>query len=86
MVNNKGNNMWVLLLCMLSGLTIGYFIGELCNQVEFLKWINYSGSFGLDNPVQVNLGVIWFSLQVKFNMTIAAILGMLAGIFVYRKI
>lgn len=82
----KQGNFWVLLLCMLSGLTVGYFFGDLCSGVSFLSWMSYKGSFGLDNPVQVNLGVLWFSLQIQFHITIAAILGLLAGMFIYRKI
>ena len=86
MANQKIEQFGVLLLCMLSGLTVGYFVGNLCEGVSFLKWMNYTGSFGLDQPVQVDLGVIWFSLQVKFKITLTAILGMLAGVFVYKKI
>lgn len=86
MANQKTGQLWILLLCMLSGLTVGYFIGSLCEPISFLKWMNYTGTFGLDQPVQVNLGVIWFSLQVKFNITLTAIIGMLAGVFVYKKI
>lgn len=88
MVGGKetGKAFWVLLLCILSGLTVGYFIGNLCSQVDFLAWMNYAGSFGLDQPFQVNLGVIWFSVQIKFNITIAAIIGLLCGIFLYKKI
>ena len=48
--------------------------------------MNYAGQFGLDTPVQVNLGVIWFSLQIKFNISIASILGLLGGVFIYRKL
>lgn len=76
----------VMILCLLSGLTVGYFIGELCKDIQFLSWMNYAGQFGLDTPVQVNLGVIWFSLQIKFNISIASILGLLGGIFIYRKL
>lgn len=86
MANQKAGQFGILLLCMLSGLTVGYFIGTLCESISFLKWMNYTGSFGLDQPVQVNLGVIWFSLQVKFNITLTAIIGMLAGVFIYKKI
>lgn len=86
MANQKTEQFWILLICMLSGLTVGYFVGNLCDRVSFLKWMNYTGSFGLDQPVQVDLGVIWFSLQVKFKITLTAILGMLAGVFVYKKI
>lgn len=86
MANQRTGQLWILLLCMLSGLTVGYFIGSLCNSISFLKWMDYTGSFGLDQPVQVDLGVIWFSLQVKFNITLTAILGMLAGVFIYKRI
>lgn len=86
MANQKAGQLGILLLCMLSGLTIGYFLGNLCEEVSYLRWMNYTGSFGLDQPVQVNLGVIWFSLQVKFKFTLTAIIGMLAGVFVYKKI
>lgn len=76
----------VLILCLLSGLTVGYFVGELCRNIQFLNWMNYAGQFGLDTPVQVNLGVIWFSLQIKFNLSIASIFGLVLGVFVYRKL
>lgn len=82
----KTGNFWVLLLCLLSGLTVGYFVGNLCDQTSLLSWMNYAGTFGLDQPFQVNLGVIWFSIQIKLNITISAILGLLCGIFLYKKI
>lgn len=79
------NNFWIFLLCMLSGLTVGYFIGSLCTNVSFLKWLNYAGCFGFDQPIQLNLGVIWFSIQIKFNITISSIIGMILGLFLYKK-
>ncbi|WP_069997965.1 DUF4321 domain-containing protein [Cellulosilyticum sp. I15G10I2] len=86
MAINRSTNFWVLILCMLAGLTVGNFIGELCSSVSFLKWINYTGHFGLDNPVQIDLGVIWLSFQVKLNITLAAILGMIGSVLIYQKI
>lgn len=86
MAINKTTNFWVLILCMLAGLTVGNFIGELCSHVTFLKWMNYAGHFGLDNPVQINLGVMWLSFQIKLNITLAGILGMVGSIFIYKKI
>ncbi len=86
MGNNKITSFWVLILCMLAGLTVGNFIGELCSQISFLKWMNYAGHFGLDQPLQLDLGVIWFSFQVKLNITLAAIIGMIGSIVVYKKI
>ena len=86
MTGQKSTQFGILLICMLSGLTIGYFLGNLCENINYLKWLNYTGSFGLDEPVKVNLGVIWFSLQIKFNFTLTSIIGMLMGIFMYKKI
>ena len=86
MAINKTTNFWILLICMLAGLTVGNFIGSLCSTVSFLKWMNYAGHFGLDSPVQINLGVIWLSFQVKINITLAGILGMIGSVFVYKKI
>ncbi|MBU3803370.1 MAG: DUF4321 domain-containing protein [Candidatus Cellulosilyticum pullistercoris] len=83
---SKFGNVWILLLCILSGLTVGYFIGNLCDHISYLEWMNYTGTFGLDQPIQVNLGVLWFSIQVKFNITLAAVIGMLLGIALYKKI
>ncbi len=83
---SKFGNFWILLLCILSGLTVGYFIGSLCDDISFLKWMNYTGTFGLDQPIQVNLGVLWLSIQIKFKITLAAVIGMLLGIMLYKKI
>lgn len=82
----KTKNFWILLLCMLAGLTVGNFAGELCKNISFLKWINYGQAFGLDRPVTVDLGVIVFSLQASIRITLAGILGMVAGIFTFKKI
>lgn len=83
MANKK---MGVLLICLLCGLTIGYFIGELCEPIKYLRWCNKPGIFGLDEPLQLNLGVIWFSFQIKLKITVASIIGMLLGIVLYKKI
>jgi hypothetical protein len=86
MAMNRGTNAWVLILCMLAGLTVGNFVGGFCSNVNFLKWINYAGAFGLDTPLQIDLGVIWLSFQIKLNITLAGILGMVAGVLIYKKI
>ncbi len=83
---NKTARFGILLLCMLSGLTIGNFIGELCSHLVYLKWMNYKQVFGFDSPFQVNLGAILLAFQIQFNITISGILGMVLGVFVYKKI
>lgn len=83
---NTKNNIWVLVLCMLCGLTVGYFIGSLCSQITYLEWMNYAGTFGFDQPIQLNLGVLWFSVQIKCHITLASIAGLLLGVLLYKKI
>lgn len=83
---NKTAKVGILLLCMLSGLTIGNFIGELCSNFTYLKWMNYTQVFGFETPFQINLGAIMLAIQIQFNITISGILGMILGVFVYKKI
>ncbi|MGL4345885.1 MAG: DUF4321 domain-containing protein [Cellulosilyticaceae bacterium] len=82
----KNKNFWVLLLCMLAGLTVGSFVGELCHNVPVLSFLNFGESFGLDTPVAIDLGVIKMSIQFTIHITLTGIMGMMLGIFVYKKI
>lgn len=82
----KTKNFWILLLCMLGGLTVGNFVGELCDGVSFLQFINYGQAFGLDDPVKIDLGIIVMSVQFIIRITLAGIIGMLGGILLYKKI
>ena len=82
----KEKNFWVLLIFILCGLVIGGLLGELAKQVSWLNWMAFGQSFGLENPLTLNLGVltITFALMIKIN--IASIIGMAIAIFIYRKI
>lgn len=82
----KSKNFWILLICMLAGLTIGNFIGDLCNSVSFLSFLNYSQSFGLDTPFTIDLGMLVMTIQFQLKFTLAGILGMLVGVAAYQKI
>ena len=82
----KEKNIWILLIFILSGLVIGGLLGELANQIEWLKWMAFGQEFGLESPIVLNLGVLTltFALMVKIN--IASIIGLAVAIFIYRKI
>lgn len=82
----KNKNFWVLLLCMLAGLTVGNFLGEISSAVPFLKFLSYGQAFGLEKPVAINLGVIKMAIQFTIHITLTGIMGMMLGIFVYKKI
>lgn len=82
----KDKNIWILLVFILSGLVIGGLLGELASRIDFLWWLGYGQSFGLEQPVILDLSIlkITFGLMIKVN--IASIIGILISLFIYRKV
>lgn len=80
-------NGWALFLLILAGIVLGSFVGFLVKDVAWLNtWLNYGKNFGMDSPIKLDLGIAKFVFQVQFDITVASILGIIAGIVVYRKI
>lgn len=79
-----GKNTWALFLLLLAGVVLGSFIAQLTSGVPGLSWLSFGKTFGLDNPVSLNLGVLilTFGLQIKF--TIASIIGIIIAAIIYR--
>lgn len=77
-------NYWTLLLLVLAGIVLGGFIGELTSNVSFLSWLSYGQSFGLSNPLVLNLGILVLTFGLKIKITIAGIIGILIAILIYR--
>ncbi len=82
----KDKNFWILLVFLLSGLVIGGLLGELASKIDALWWLAYGQSFGLAEPLKLDLSIlqVTFSLMIKIN--IASIIGMVLAIFIYRKV
>jgi hypothetical protein len=79
-------NTIVLILFLLSGIVIGGLLGEIASGSEALWWLNYGSEFGLSNPITIDLAVVKVTFGFLFNLTIAAIIGMLASILIYKKV
>ena len=77
-------NYWTLLLLVLAGIVLGGFIGELTSNVSFLSWLSYGQSFGLSDPLVLNLGFLLLTFGLKIKITIAGIIGILIAILIYR--
>lgn len=82
----KEKNIWVLLIFMLSGLVVGGLLGELASKVDWLWWLSYSQTFGLDNPIVLDLSVVKITFASMFKINVASIIGLLLAVFVYKKV
>ena len=82
----KEKNIWILIIFILSGLVIGGLLGELASKVDWLWWLSYSQSFGLQDPITLNLGVISITFALMFKISVSSIIGMVLAIFIYKKI
>ncbi len=86
MISRGNKNKWALFLCLLAGVVIGSMIGHFLGSFEYLKWLTFGETFGIDQPLTLNLGVIIlkFALMVKIN--VAGIIGIVISIFAYLKL
>lgn len=82
----KDKNVWILILFILSGLVIGGLLGELAKKIDFLWWLGYGESFGLTEPLKLDLNIIKITFALVFKINIASIIGMAISIFIYKKI
>ena len=75
-----------LILLLLAGLVIGGFIGEWLGTYPAFSFLNYGKSFGLVQPVVLDLNVLslTFGFSVKFNL--ASIIGIVIAFVIYRKL
>ena len=79
-----GKNNWALFLMILTGIVIGGFIGWLTKDVSFLSWLNFGQSFGLAEPVVLDLGIIVLTFGLSIKITIGGIIGIIIGVVIYR--
>ncbi len=84
MKGTGSKNAWALFLLILAGIVLGGFIGMLADGVSALSWLNYGQSFGLDEPVVLNLGLLVVTFGLTIKITIASIIGVILAIIIYR--
>ena len=82
----KEKNIWILLIFILSGLVVGGLLGELASKVDWLWWLSYGESFGLNEPITLDLSVIQITFGLMFKINISSIIGMILAVFIYKKL
>ena len=82
----RSKNSWVLLLMVSSGIVLGGFIGEAASGVPFLSWLNFGQSFGLSDPLVLNMGILVITFGLSIRITMASIIGVAVALIIYRWI
>ncbi len=73
---------WIL-VCLVLG---GFVLGSMVAQYFPGSFLGYGQLFGLEEPVVLNMGIFVLTFGLKFDITIAGILGILIGFATYRFI
>lgn len=79
-----GKNTWALFLLLLAGIVLGSFIAQMTEGISGLSWLSFGKTFGLDNPITLNLGVLVLTFGLKIKFTIASIIGIVIAGIIYR--
>lgn len=77
---------WLFWILLFSGIILGGLLGELATQVSFLSWLGYGQTFGLTEPLLLDIGVVNLSFGIIFKLNVASIIGILLSVFAYRRI
>lgn len=80
----RNKNFWILLLLLLSGIVLGGFLGSLAEGIDWLAWLNFGESFGLDTPLVLELGVLVITFGLSIRITMASIIGVAVALIIYR--
>ena len=81
----RDKSIWIVLLFICSGLVIGGLLGEVAAQVDWLSWLAYGQTFGIETPFVLNLNVLSLTFAFALHINIASIIGLAISIFLYRK-
>ncbi len=73
-----------LLLLLLAGIVLGGFIGQLAEGISWLCWLNFGESFGLKDPIVLNLGILVITFGLSIKITMASIIGVIIAIITFR--
>ena len=84
-MKTRDKSIWILILFVLAGIVVGGLLGQFAAGVDFLWWLGYGESFGLAQPVVLDLNIISLTFGVQFKLNIASIIGIAIALFIYRK-
>lgn len=80
----KNKNGWIMLIILLCGIVLGGFIAYLTQNVGALSWLNFGQTFGLTEPLILDLGILVLTFGLTIRITIGSIIGLILGIILYK--
>ncbi len=81
-----GKNYWALALLILAGIVLGSFIATLTAGISGLGWLSFGQTFGFQNPIVLDLGVMVITFGLTIKITIASIIGIIVAAIIYHFI
>lgn len=85
-MRGAGKNYWALFLLILAGIVLGSFIAMLTEGISGLSWLSFGQTFGFENPIVLNLGVMVLTFGMTIKITIASIIGIIIAAIIYHFI
>ena len=85
-MSTRDKNSWIVLLFIFAGLVIGGLLGDVASQVDWLSWLSYGQTFGIESPFVLDLNVLSLTFAFSLQINIASIIGLAISIFLYRKV
>lgn len=82
----RDKNTLIVILFIFAGLVIGGLLGQVASQVDWLSWLSYGQTFGIQNPFVLNMNVLSLTFAFSININIASIIGLGIAIFLYKKL
>lgn len=75
------------LFFLLAGITLGAFIGHICENSAYFSWLAWGKTIGIstDSPVVLDLIVIKLAFGFILNVTIAQIITITLSILLFSK-
>lgn len=82
----RDKNAGIVILFIFAGLVIGGLLGQVASQVDWLSWLAYGQTFGIQDPFILDMNVLSLTFAFSIQINIASIIGLAIAIFLYRKL
>lgn len=82
----RDKSTWIVILFVLTGLVIGGLLGEVASQVDWLNWLSYGQTFGIEDPFVLDFNVLSLTFAFSLHINIASIIGLAIAIVMYKKL